>query len=427
MLILRFYVLLQKKIEMKDMSEDVILLSISGKDKAGVTAALTTILSQYKADILDIGQAVIHDTLSLGILFRLPKTGISGPVLKELLFKAYEFDINARFTPIDYNTYEDWVQNQGKKRYILTLFGRHIEARYLSEITSVLFEQHLNIDNITRLSGRVSFKKELESNNRACVELSVRGTPIDEKKMKADFMEISKKIGFDIAFQEDNAFRRNRRLICFDMDSTLIQTEVIVELAKYAGVEKEVAEITESAMRGEIDFKESFRRRIKLLKGIDENVLDDIARKLPMTEGADRLIRTLKRFGYKVAILSGGFTFFGRYLQTKLGIDYVFANELEIVDGKLTGNYVGEIVDGQMKAELLRKIAFKEDIHLEQVIAVGDGANDLPMINIAGLGIAFHAKPKVQERAENKICTIGLDGILYMLGFRDREVDGDNE
>lgn len=415
---------MQKISEMKDTSEDVILLSISGKDKSGVTAALTSILAQYKADILDIGQAVIHDTLSLGILFRLPKTGISGPVLKELLFKAYEFDINARFTPIDYNTYEEWVQNQGKKRYILTLFGRHIEARYLSEITSVLFEQHLNIDNITRLSGRVSFKQELESNNRACVELSVRGTPVDEKKMKADFMEISKKIGFDIAFQEDNAFRRNRRLICFDMDSTLIQTEVIVELAKYAGVEKEVSEITESAMRGEIDFKESFRRRIKLLKGIDESVLDDIARKLPMTEGADRLIRTLKRFGYKVAILSGGFTFFGRYLQTKLNIDYVFANELEIVDGKLTGNYVGEIVDGQMKAELLRKIAFKEDIHLEQVIAVGDGANDLPMINIAGLGIAFHAKPKVQERAENKICTIGLDGILYMLGFRDREVDG---
>ena len=406
---------------MKNTSEDVILLSISGKDKSGVTAALTSILAQYNADILDIGQAVIHDTLSLGILFRLPKTGISGPVLKELLFKAYEFDINARFTPIDYNTYEEWVQNQGKKRYILTLFGRRIESCYLSEITAVLCEQHLNIDNITRLSGRVSFKQEQVSKNRACVELSVRGTPVDEKKMKSDFMEISKRIGFDIAFQEDNAFRRNRRLICFDMDSTLIQTEVIVELAKYAGVEKEVSDITESAMRGEIDFKESFRRRIKLLKGIDESVLDDIARKLPMTEGADRL---MKRFGYKVAILSGGFTFFGRYLQTKLGIDYVFANELEIVDGKLTGNYVGEIVDGQMKAELLRKIAFKEDIHLEQVIAVGDGANDLPMINIAGLGIAFHAKPKVQERAENKICTLGLDGILYMLGFRDREVDG---
>ncbi len=408
---------------MNEQSQEVILLSISGKDRPGVTASLTAILAQYGADILDIGQAVIHDTLSLGILFRLPETKVSGPVLKELLFKAYEFDIKARFTPINDVTYEEWVQQQGKNRYIVTLFGRHIEARHISEITQILFRQTLNIDNITRLSGRVSFKKESVLKNRACVELSVRGTPVNEQEMKREFLEISKHIGLDIAFQEDNAFRRNRRLICFDMDSTLIQTEVIVELAKYAGVEHEVSEITESAMRGEIDFCESFKKRIALLKGIDEKVLDEIARNLPITEGAGRLIKTLKRFGYKVAILSGGFTFFGRYLQTKLGVDYVFANELEIKQGKLTGNYVGDIVDGAMKAELLKKLAFKEDIHLEQVIAVGDGANDLPMINIAGLGIAFHAKPTVQEKADNKISTIGLDGILYMLGFRDREVD----
>ncbi|HOS83990.1 MAG TPA: phosphoserine phosphatase SerB [Bacteroidales bacterium] len=408
---------------MNEQSQEVILLSISGKDRPGVTASLTAILAQYGADILDIGQAVIHDTLSLGILFRLPETKVSGPVLKELLFKAYEFDIKARFTPINDVTYEEWVQQQGKNRYIVTLFGRHIEARHISEITQILFRQTLNIDNITRLSGRVSFKKESVLKNRACVELSVRGTPVNEQEMKREFLEISKYIGLDIAFQEDNAFRRNRRLICFDMDSTLIQTEVIVELAKYAGVEHEVSEITESAMKGEIDFCESFKKRIALLKGIDEKVLDEIARNLPITEGAGRLIKTLKRFGYKVAILSGGFTFFGRYLQTKLGVDYVFANELEIKQGKLTGNYVGDIVDGAMKAELLKKLAFKEDIHLEQVIAVGDGANDLPMINIAGLGIAFHAKPTVQEKADNKISTIGLDGILYMLGFRDREVD----
>lgn len=408
---------------MSQPSQEVILLSISGKDRPGVTASLTAILSQYNADILDIGQAVIHDTLSLGILFRLPESNVSGPVLKELLFKAYEFDIQARFTPINDITYEDWVQHQGKDRYIVTLFGRHIEARHIAEITRILYSQTLNIDNITRLSGRVSFKKESVLKNRACVELSVRGTPIDEKEMKRNFLEISKQIGLDIAFQEDNAFRRNRRLICFDMDSTLIQTEVIVELAKYAGVEQQVSEITESAMRGEIDFSESFKQRIALLKGVDEHVLDEIARNLPITEGADRLIKTLKRFGYKVAILSGGFSFFGRYLQTKLGVDYVYANELEIKQGKLTGGYVGEIVDGNMKAELLKKLAFKEDIHLEQVIAVGDGANDLPMIQIAGLGIAFHAKPTVQEKANNKITTIGLDGILYMLGFRDREVD----
>jgi phosphoserine phosphatase len=403
--------------------QEVILVSISGNDRAGVTASLSSILAHYNAEILDIGQAVIHDTLSLGILFRLPEESQSSPVLKELLYKAYEFDINVKFTPVNDVTYESWVQNQGKDRFIVTLFGRHIEARHISEITRILFNQKLNIDYITRLSGRVSFKKESIAKNRACVELSVRGTPLNEEEMKREFLIVSKEIGLDIAFQEDNAFRRNRRLICFDMDSTLIQTEVIVELAKYAGVEKEVSEITESAMRGEIDFAESFKQRIKLLKGIDESVLNEIALKLPLTEGADRLIRTLKRFGYKVAILSGGFSFFGRYLQTKLGVDYVFANELEIKDGKLTGGYVGEIVDGQMKAELLKKLAFKEDIHLEQVIAVGDGANDLPMINIAGLGIAFHAKPTVHEKAQSKISTIGLDGILYMLGFRDREVD----
>lgn len=408
---------------METISQEVILLSISGTDCPGVTASLTAILSHYQADVLDIGQSVIHDTLSLGILFRLPNSHESGAVLKDLLFKAYELNVQARFTPINDATYEDWVKNQGKNRYILTLFGRHIEAKHISEITKILVNQNLNIDNITRLSGRVSFIKENIAKNRASIELSVRGTPINEKEMKKDFLEISKKIGLDISFQEDNAFRRNRRLICFDMDSTLIQTEVIVELAKYAGVEKEVSEITEAAMRGEIDFSESFLQRIALLKGIDEKVLDEIARNLPITEGADRLIKTLKRFGYKVAILSGGFSFFGRYLQTKLGVDYVYANELEIKDGKLTGKHIGDIVDGEMKAELLKKLAFKEDIYLDQVIAVGDGANDLPMINLAGLGIAFHAKPKVQEKAENKISTIGLDGILYMLGFRDREVD----
>ncbi len=404
-------------------NQDVVLLTISGQDKPGVTAALTEILAGKDADILDIGQSVIHNTLSLGILFRLTDSADSANVLKDILFKAYEFGVQADFSPVNLDTYETWVENQGKNRYIVTLFGRQIESKHISEVTKVLYKQKLNIDIITRLSGRVSFKKEKIQNNRACIELSVRGTPTNTEQLHKDFLEISKKIGIDIAFQEDNAFRRNRRLICFDMDSTLIQTEVIVELAKYAGVEDEVSEITEAAMRGEINFKESFEQRIKLLKGIDESVLEEIARNLPITEGAGRLISTLKRFGYKVAILSGGFTYFGRYLQTKFGVDYVFANELEIKDSKLTGNYVGEVVDGNMKAELMKKLAFKEDIHLEQVIAVGDGANDLPMINLAGLGIAFHAKPKVQDQADNKISTIGLDGILYMLGFRDREVD----
>ena len=204
------------------------------------------------------------------------------------------------------------------------------------------------------------------------------------------------------------------------MDSTLIQTECIDELADRAGVGAEVRAITESAMRGEINFKESFTRRVALLKGLDASVMEDIANKMPITEGVDRLMAVLKRCGYKIAILSGGFTYFGEFLQRKYGIDYVYANELEIGDdGKLTGRYVGEIVDGHRKAELLKLIAQVEKVNLAQTIAVGDGANDLPMLGEAGLGIAFHAKPRVVANAKQSINTIGLDGVLYFLGFKD--------
>ena len=404
--------------------KEIILVTITGEDKPGQTLALTSILAKHNATILDIGQSVIHNTLSLGIVFMADAAIETSAILKDLLFRSYELNLSAKFKPIAAEEYEGWVQGQGKKRYIVTVVGRQLTAEHIANVTSIISEQGLNIDLISRLTGRRSIDEEsLGIHRRACVELSVRGTPTDEEKMKYDFLEVSRKIGIDIAFQFDNAFRRNRKLVCFDMDSTLIQTEVIVELAKYVNVETQVSEITEAAMRGEIDFKESFRQRIALLKGIDESVLHDIARNLPLTEGAHRLIRNLKKYGYKTAILSGGFTYFGRHLQSMLGIDYVYANTLEIVNGKLTGNYLGEIVDGQMKAELLKKLAFKEDIHLEQVIAVGDGANDLPMINIAGLGIAFHAKPVVRKNAGHAISSAGLDSILYLLGFRDREID----
>lgn len=403
--------------------KEIILVTISGEDKPGQTLALTNILAKHKATILDIGQAVIHNNLTLGIVFMADEITETSAILKDILFKSYEMGVSAKFKPIQPDEYENWVNEQGKKRYIVTVVGRQLSADHVASVTAIIREQGLNIERITRLTGRTSLKEQASKEKRACVDLSVRGNPKSEEKMKLDFLNISKDVGVDIAFQIDNAFRRNRKLVCFDMDSTLIQTEVIVELAKYANAEEKVSEITEAAMRGEIDFKESFRQRIALLKGIDEAVLHDIARNLPLTEGAHRLISNLKRYGYKTAILSGGFTYFGRYLQTMLGIDYVYANELEIIDGRLTGNYLGEIVDGQMKAELLKKLAFKEDIHLEQVIAVGDGANDLPMINIAGLGIAFHAKPVVRENAGHAISTVGLDSILYLLGFRDRDID----
>ena len=403
-------------------SKEIILLNITGEDKCGVTATLTEILAENDVNILDIGQAVIHDDLGLGILFEVPAKDESSPILKELLFKAYELGITIKFTPIPVKDYEEWVDQQGKDRYIVTLLSRKLKAGHLAKVTAVIAQQGLNIDFISRLSGRPQLNNG-DKNTRSVVEFSLRGTPMNLVKMKKEFTAIASEKGIDIAFQADNIFRRNRRLVCFDMDSTLIQTEVIDELAYRAGVGEKVSAITESAMRGEIDFSESFIQRVALLKGLDESVMKEIAENLPITEGAERLFKTLKQYGYKTAILSGGFNYFGNYLKNKLGVDYVFANELEIMDGKLTGKHLNEIVDGDRKAELLKLLAFKEDIHLEQVIAVGDGSNDLPMLQLAGLGIAFHAKPKVKESAKNAISNIGLDAILYLLGFRDREIN----
>lgn len=398
--------------------EEQILVRITGQDRPGLTASVMSILARYGARVLDIGQADIHSTLSLGILIRMDEAH-SGQVMKELLFKATELNVNIRFSPISDDEYEQWVSRQGKNRYILTLIGRELTACQLEAASCVIRDQGLNIDAIRRLTGRISIRHP-RKNNRACIEFSLRGEPIDNDAMQAQLMHFSTEMGLDFSFQEDDMYRRMRRLICFDMDSTLIQTECIDELARCAGVGEEVSAITAAAMRGEIDFKESFTRRVRLLKGLDASVMKDIAEHLPFTEGVDRLMSVLKTSGYKIAILSGGFTYFGEYIQKKYGIDYVYANELEIDnDGKLTGNYVGPIVDGYRKAELLRLIAQVEKINLAQTIAVGDGANDLPMISEAGLGIAFHAKPRVVANAQQSINTMGLDGVLYFLGFKD--------
>ena len=404
-------------------NSEIILINISGDDKPGVTSAITEILGNYNATILDIGQADIHHTLSLGILFKVTNLTDSGNILKEVLFKCSELNVNVRFTPVSIDRYENWVDRQGKSRYIVTLLGKVITAKQLSMVTKTVSEQNLNIDSIIRLTGRPSLEINDENSIRSCIELSVRGTLLDKNALSAQFMQYTSELGIDISFQKDDMYRRSRRLICFDMDSTLIKTEVIDELADKAGVGNQVRAITESAMRGEIDFTESFKQRVALLKGLDEKVLKDIAQHLPIMDGAERLISILKRIGFKIAILSGGFTYYGNYLKKIFDIDYVYANELEIIDGKLTGEYLGDIVDGKRKAELLKLIAQVEKIDLEQVIAVGDGANDLPMLNIAGLGIVFHAKPKVIANAQQSISTIGLDGVLYFLGFRDIHID----
>jgi phosphoserine phosphatase len=401
--------------------KEIILVTVSGQDRPGLTAQLTAILANYDVTVLDIGQSVIHDTVSLGMMVELPPDAAGCPVFKELLFKGHELNLNIRFTPIAEEEYEHWVSAQGRPRHIVTLLGRQISSKHLARVSEVVAAQGCNIEQITRLSGRQTLKRS-EAKRAASVQLSLSGEVKDIAVMHAEFLQISQEMDLDVAVQEDNIYRRSRRLVCFDMDSTLIQAEVIDELARVAGVGEQVAAITEAAMRGEIDFSESFRRRMALLEGLDESVLAGIAEQLPITEGAARLIKHLRHLGYKVAILSGGFTYFANYLKEKLGIDYVYANQLDFKDGKLTGKVTGDIVDGQMKAKLLRQLAAQEGISLEQVIAVGDGANDLPMLSIAGLGIAFHAKPIVKEQARHSIATLGLDGIFYLLGMRDREI-----
>lgn len=398
---------------------EIILINITGEDRPGLTAAITGVLAAGGAQILDIGQAVIHNTLSFGILVELPENSDSN-ILKDVLFCSYKLDQQIRFTPISEEDYEIWVAGQGKSRHIITLLTRKVTAEQLCRVSTITAAHNLNIDHIDRLSGRTPLGIAPE-NSKGCIEFSVRGEPADTAALKAEFLKVAAELGVDIAFQQDSIYRRNRRLAVFDMDSTLIEAEVIDELAKAAGVGEQVSAITERAMRGEIDFRESFKERLSLLKGLPETVLEDIADKLPLTEGAEALFAELKKLGYRTAILSGGFTYFAKKLQQKLGIDYVYANELEIIDGKLTGVAIEPIVDAQRKASLLKELAIKEGISLEQTIAVGDGANDLPMLGIAGLGVAFRAKPMVKQSAKQAISALGLDGILYLLGYRDRD------
>ena len=399
---------------------EIVLINITGVDRPGLTAAITGVLAQGGVNILDIGQAVIHDTLSFGILVEIPGTEQGKSVLKDILFKGYELDQQVRFTPVSEEDYQQWVGNQGKKRHIVTLLTRKVTAGQLQAVSSITAKYGLNIDHIDRLSGRMPLDTPADK-GKGCIEFSVRGEAADPQALRAEFLSVAQELNVDIAFQEDSLFRRNRRLAVFDMDSTLIEAEVIDELAKAAGVGDQVSEITERAMAGELDFRASFKERLALLKGLDVGVLDAIGASLRLTEGAETLFAELKRLGYKTAILSGGFTYFAKQLQAKLGIDYVFANELEVVDGKVTGVAIEPIVDAQRKADLLKELAHKEGLRLEQTIAVGDGANDLPMLAIAGLGVAFRAKPLVKQSAKQAISTLGLDGVLYLLGFRDRD------
>lgn len=397
---------------------ELVLLNISGEDKPGLTAAITRLLGDFDIDILDIGQAVIHNHLSLGILINIPDA--SNSILKEVLFRAHELGVSIKFNPVSESSYDEWVGLQGQTRFILTLLARRIKANHIAEVSQVVANNGLNIDTIVRLSGRVPLQQDSEM-SKACVEFSLKGQPKNTKQFRSELMAVCSELDIDVAVQEDTIYRRNRRLVAFDMDSTLIKTEVIDELAKAAGAAEKVIAITEKAMRGEIDFQESLIERVACLKGLPESVLSEVAAALPLTEGVEHLFLTLNQLGYKTAILSGGFSYFAEGLQKSLGVDYVHANVLEIEEGKLTGRVHAPIVDADRKAQLLKALAEAEGISLEQVIAVGDGANDLDMLATAGLGIAFHAKPIVKENAEQSISNLGLDSILYLMGIRDRD------
>ncbi|XOV83628.1 MAG: phosphoserine phosphatase SerB [bacterium] len=402
-------------------AEEIVLINVSGQDKPGLMSLLMETLAQFNAHILDIGQAVIHEDLALGILVSVHKDH-SGALIKDIMFNANAAGATVRISNVTEPNYQLWVEASGQTRYILTLLATGDGSHALYAASSLTHKFGLNIDTVRRLTDRGDTRGE-DQPTRLCVEMRLRGNAADMNRLRSELMAAADTLNFDFSLQHDTVFRRNRRLVAFDMDSTLITEEVIDELARHHGVGEQVAAITAEAMAGRIDFQESFRRRAGLLKGMPVSTLEQVTRAVQLNTGAERLLRALRYFGYKTAVISGGFQYVGDHLKARLGIDYVYANALEIEDGVMTGAVAGEIIDAQRKADLLRQTAQAEGISLQQTIAIGDGANDLPMLSTAGLGVAFHAKSVVRENAEHAISNFGLDAVLYLIGFSDRDID----
>jgi phosphoserine phosphatase len=393
------------------MNQRLILLTMTGPDRPGIIAAVTGQIAEAGARIRDIEQTVTHTLLSLSIVIDFP-TGESDnkPLIKELLYLAKETGLDLDFSVLGE---ADYRRKSTRDAHVVTMMGGEVNALAIAQVGKILAGYGVNIERISKLN----------QGDLRCVELLVTAPPeLDVRTMNRQLLHTGAHLGVDIAVQRENLYRRAKRLVVMDMDSTLIQIEVIDELARIAGVGEQVALITERAMNGELDFPAALRERVALLQGLSATALEEVYHNIPFTPGAKTLIRVLKRLGFKTAIISGGFSYFADRIKDDLGLDYAYANELEIVDGLVTGRVIGQVVDGGRKAELLEEIAAKEGVTLDQAIAIGDGANDLPMLGKAGLGIAFNAKARVREEADYHINQQRLDSILYLLGISEREM-----
>lgn len=386
-----------------------ILINVVGKDSPGILASLCQTISKYKGHMLDVDQHAFHGLIHISILVQPPVEVPPVEMLLNLELTAQKLGVtldHKHFTPM-YDTRQD-------QQYILTLMGDRIGSTILGELAAYLSANKINVERIRQLDNRKVHAMELGVSSKKLIN-------------QADFIkgliDFKIKSNIDVAIQKDSHFRRAKRLIVFDADMTFIQCEVIDELGRLAGVEDKVKEITHRAMNGEIDFAESLTQRVSLLKGIHVDELHQLAGQIPFTTGIGKIIKILKKLGYKIGILSGGFTFFISYFKEMFNLDYGYANTLEIENGRVTGKLINRVVDAQAKADLLEEIAQKEGCLLQQTIAVGDGANDLLMLDKAGLGISFNAKPIVQEQSQATLNTQSLDKILYFLGLTGTEID----
>ena len=402
------------------MTKNYILVTVSGPDKPGITSSLMNVIVKDHVQIRDMGQSITHGFLSLSFLLdfnnhseydasqnfeQVNDFTTESPVLKDLLFEAKKMGMLLEFDVIND---EEQLTPRGPQYILSCVAQKNIKASFIKDISTMLAQNSINIRRIENTGSHDFTKLEISC---ACP------ANFDEGKFKGALIDISHDHQIDLAFLRDNVYRRSKRLIVFDMDSTLIQTEVVDELADIAGAGAKVRDITERAMNGELDFNQSLIERVSNFKGMSEKKLAEVADRLPLTPGVEEFIDTVKRLGYKVAVISGGFTYFANYLKDKLKLDFAFANELEIVNGELTGKVKGTIINAEQKAVLLDLIAQQEGISLEQVVAIGDGANDLLMLSKAGLGIAFHAKDVVKQKASHSMSHGPMTSVLHFLGI----------